>query len=59
MVLHKHVDGVDTIFTTMLLPLVKNPLGGCLRVIRIGSYQSSVEESRWTYETVSDFCPDK
>ena len=49
MVLCKHVDGADTIFTTMSEPLVKNPLGKWLGVIRRGSYQAASEDSRWEY----------
>ena len=39
MVIHKHVDRVDTRFSTMSGPLVNNPLGKWLGVIRIGTYQ--------------------
>ena len=36
MVLHKHVDGLDTRFSTMVGLLVINPLGKWLGVIIIG-----------------------
>ena len=57
MIIHKHVSGADTIFFTMPGPLVNNPLGKWLGVIRRGSYQAAAEDSRWVYETVSDFWP--
>ena len=52
MVLQKHVDGEETIFATMVVPLVKNPLGGFLEVIRRGNYQVMAEDNRWAYERV-------
>ena len=58
MVLQKHVYGVDTIFATMELPLVNNPLGKWLGVIRRGTYQSDSEDRRWAYEPVSDLWTD-
>ena len=58
MLLHTHVDGADIIFATMQGPLVKNPLGKCLGVIRRGSYQAAAEYSRWAYEPVSDIWTD-
>ena len=58
MVIHKHVDGVDTIFTTMSGPLVNKPLVKRLGVIRRGTYQAVAEDSRWAYEPVTYFCPD-
>ena len=54
MVLHKHVDGEDTIFATMAGPLAKNPLGKWLGVIIIGSYQAASEDIRWVHDPVSD-----
>ena len=57
MVLHKYVDGVDTIFATMVVPLVNNMLETWLGVIRRGTYQAASEDSRWAYEPVSDLCP--
>ena len=57
-VIHKHVDGADTIFSTMPGPLVKNTLGKWLEVIIIGTYQEASEYSRWAYETMSDLWPD-
>ena len=54
MVLHKHVDGADTIFSTMAGTLANNPLGKWLGVIRRGTYQAEYEDSRWAYEPVSD-----
>ena len=58
MVLHKHVDGSDTRFSSMAGPLANNPLGKWLGVIRRGTYQSAPEDSRWEYEPVSDLWPD-
>ena len=54
MVLHKHVRGVDTIFSTMEGPLVTNPLEKYLGVTRRGTYQVGVKYIRWEYEQVSD-----
>ena len=54
MVLHKHVYALDTIFSTMAVPLARNPLGQWLAVIRRGTYQEASEDSRWAYDTVSD-----
>ena len=39
MVIHKHVDGVDTIFDTISGTLVNNPLGKYPGVIIRGTYQ--------------------
>ena len=58
MVLHKHVDGADTRFATMEGPLVNNPLGKWIGVIRRGSYQAASEDSRWEYEPLSGLWPD-
>ena len=52
MVLHKNVDGADTIFATMVGPLTKNTLGNFLGVIRRGTYQAASEDSRCKYEPV-------
>ena len=41
MVIHKHVDGSDTIFFTMAGPLAKNPLEKWPGVIRRGTYQAA------------------
>ena len=57
MVIHNHVDGEDTIFSTMLGTLVKNHLGKWLGVIIRGTCQSASEDIRWAYELVSDLCP--
>ena len=57
MVIHKHVDGVDTRFSTMSVPSVNNPLVKCLGVIRRGTYQAASEDSWWAYESVSDLWP--
>ena len=57
MLLHKHVDGADTIFSTMSVLLVKKPLLKWLGVIRRGSYQASAEDSRCSYELESELCP--
>ena len=58
MVLHKHVDGTDTIFSITAGPLYNNPLEKWLGVIRRGNYQAASKDSRWEYEPVSDLCPD-
>ena len=57
MVIHKHVDRVDTRFATMTVPLVKTPLGKWLGIIRIGTYQSVSEDIRRSYEPVSHLWP--
>ena len=57
MVLQNNVDGLDTRFATMVGPLVNNPLGKCLGVIRIGTYQAESEDRRWVYEKVSYLSP--
>ena len=49
MVLHKHLDGTDTVFFTMSAPLVKENLGEWLRVIRRGTHQAASEDIRWAY----------
>ena len=49
MVLHKHVDGTDTIFSITAGPLYNNPLEKWLGVIRRGTYQADSEDSRWKY----------
>ena len=53
MVLHNHLDGEDTIFSTMSVPLVNNPLERWLGVTRRGSHQAEDDESIWAYEPVS------
>ena len=58
MVIHKHVNGEDTIFATMVGPLVKNLLENWLGVIIRGTYQAAYEDSRWVYEPVSDLWSD-
>ena len=58
MVLHKHIDGVDTIFTTMEGPLANNLLENFLGVIIRGIYQEVSEDIRWAYEPVYDLWPD-
>ena len=57
MVIKNHVYGTDTIFVTMLGPLVINTLRKWLRVIRREAYKESARERRWAYEPVSDFWP--
>ena len=57
MVIHKHVDGVDTRFSTMSVPSVNNPLVKCLGLIITGTYQAAYEDSRWAYELVSYLWP--
>ena len=54
MVLRNHVDGADTRFVTMSVPLVNTLLGKFHGVIRIGSYQTVAEDKVWAYEAVSD-----
>ena len=58
MVIKKHVDQAETIFTTMSGPLVNNPLEKWLGVIRRGSYQAADEYRMWAYEPVSDLWTD-
>ena len=50
MVLQRHADGVDTMFSTMSVPLVKTLLGEWLGVIIRGSYQAASKDSRWAHE---------
>ena len=57
MVIHKHVDGSDNIFSNTSGPLLKNPLVKCLGLIRIGTHQAADEEIRWEYESVSYLWP--
>ena len=54
MVLHKHVYGAETRFSTMVGPLANKPLVKWLGLIRRGAYQAGSEDSRWAYEPVSD-----
>ena len=56
--LHKHVDGEYTIFSTMTRPLANNPLEKCLGSNRRGTYQSAYEVIRCVYEQVSGLWPD-
>ena len=58
MVLQNNVDGEDTIFTTMSVPLMKIPLGKWIGITRRGGYQADSGDSMWAYEPVSDLCPD-
>ena len=58
MVLQNNVDGEDTIFTTMSVPVVKIPLGKWIGITRRGGYQADSGDSMWAYEPVSDLCPD-
>ena len=58
MVIYKHVDRSDTIFSTMSGPLVNNPLGKWLGVTRRDTYQAVSEDNSWAYKEVSDLCPD-
>ena len=55
---HKHVYGEETRFTTMAGPLVNNHLVKCIGVIRVGPYQASSEYIRWAYEPVYDLWSD-
>ena len=57
-VIHKHVDGAYTRFSTMEGPLTNNPLGKWFAVFRRGTYQAASEDTMWTYKTVSDLWPD-
>ena len=54
MVIHNHIDGADTIFSTITVPLANNPLVKWIGVIRRRTYQASYEDSRRAYEPVSD-----
>ena len=47
MVFHKNAVGADNIFANMSGPLVNNPLGKCLVLIRKGTWQAAAEDSRW------------
>ena len=47
MVLQKNVYGADTRFATMQVPLVNNPLGKCLGVIRRETYQAADKDIWW------------
>ena len=58
MVLHKHVDGADIIFSTTAGPLANNNLEKWLGLIRRGTCQAAYEDIRWAYEPVSDLWPD-
>ena len=58
MLLHKHVDGANTKFSTMSGPSVNNPLSKNLGLIRRGYYQAAAEDNRWAYEPVSNLWPD-
>ena len=58
MVLHKHVYGEESIFVPISVPLVNNPMGKFLGMIRRGTYQSLYEDSGWEHEPVSDLWPD-
>ena len=42
-VIHKHVDGADTLFYTMPLSLVNNPLGKWLGVIRMVTFRKRLK----------------
>ena len=53
MVLHKHVYGADTIFSTIAGPLANNPLVKWLEVIRRETHYSASEDIRWEYVPVS------
>ena len=59
MVPHNHVDGEDTRFSTMSLPLIKSIMENRFGVTRRGSYQEPAKGNRWSYELVSDLWPDK
>ena len=58
MVLHKHVDGADTTFTTMSGPLLNSPPVKWIGLIIKGSYQVVSEDRRWVYEPVPDLWTD-
>ena len=57
MVLHKNVDGAETIFSIMAGPLANNLLGKYLGVIIRGIYQAASEDNRLVYYPVSDLWP--
>ena len=52
LVLHNPIDGADTRFYSLSVPLDTNPLDKWLEVIRRGSFQKSGAEKQWAYETV-------
>ena len=58
MVLHKNIDGGNTIFSTMSVPLANNHVVKWLVLIRRGAYQAVSKDSRWAYEPVSYLWPD-
>ena len=54
MVLHKRVDGVDIMLSTMAELLVNNRLVKLLGVIIRGTYQAVDDDIRWEYEQASN-----
>ena len=56
-IIHKHLDGADTIFDTTEGTFVDNPLGKIIGVVRRGAYKAVSKDIRWEYEPVSDFWP--
>ena len=57
LVLHKHLYGADTRFSTMAGLLKNNTLEKWIGVIKRGTYQAASEYSRWEYEPVYDLWP--
>ena len=55
-VLHKHVDGEDTRFDTMVGPSETIFFEKWLGVIKRGTYKAASEYSRWANESVSGLC---
>ena len=47
----------DLLWQRSYVTIGKNPLGKWLGVIKRGAYQASSEDSRWSYEPVSDLWP--
>ena len=57
-VLHNHIDGVDTHFANISGPLAKNLLGVWLVLNLRGAYDAAAGNIMWAYEPVSEFWPD-
>ena len=54
-VLHNHIDGVDTHFANISGPLAKNLLGVWLVLIVRGAYDAAAGNIMWAYEPISEF----
>ena len=57
LVLHNNVYVLDTIFVTMPVILVKNPMGKWLELITIAAYQASAGDTILSHEPVSYLWP--